>query len=161
MADFSVFGDYQNPVQFDPGVAEDFSAQLRWTSQRINIFNANLSLVQSTASQQFRGFFAEVFSRNMKVCSQDATELSEALTAAADQVDYLAEQAKLENQRREQVRDYVSAHDDWWEKGWDWLAGTDAPPGLTPAEPPATPPLNLPFTQPRQQDRSIAVPRAG
>ncbi|MEA5645641.1 MAG: DUF6531 domain-containing protein [Cutibacterium granulosum] len=155
MADFSVFGDYQNPVQFDPGVAEDFSAQLRWTSQRINIFNANLSLVQSTASRQFRGFFAEVFSRNMKVCSQDATELSEALTAAADQVDYLAEQAKLENQRREQVRDYVSAHDDWWEKGWDWLAGTDAPPSLAPAEPPATPPLNLPFTQPRQQDRSI------
>ncbi|MES7832320.1 hypothetical protein U6J88_05915, partial [Cutibacterium acnes] len=136
MVDFSVFGDYQNPVEFNFSTAEGFSSQLRWTSQRINIFDARTSLVESIASRGFRGFFATVFTQNIHICSADAMALSEALTTAADMVDYLAEQARLENKRRQQVRDFAAQHDDFGDHVRDFFTGVDVPPNLTPAEPP-------------------------
>ena len=156
MVDFSVFGDYQNPVEFNFSTAEGFSSQLRWTSQRINIFDARTSLVESIASREFRGFFATVFTQNIHVCSADAMALSEALTTAADMVDYLAEQARLENKRRQQVRDFAAQHDDFGDHVRDFFTGVDVPPNLTPAEPPSPPQLlHPPVTGDRQQDRSI------
>ena len=142
MVDFSVFGDYQNPVEFNFSTAEGFSSQLRWTSQRINIFDARTSLVESIASRGFRGFFATVFTQNIHICSADAMALSEALTTAADMVDYLAEQARLENKRRQQVRDFAAQHDDFGDHVRDFFTGVDVPPNLTPAEPPS-PSLSL------------------
>ena len=139
MVDFSVFGDYQNPVEFNFSTAEGFSSQLRWTSQRINIFDARTSLVESIASREFRGFFATVFTQNIHVCSADAMALSEALTTAADMVDYLAEQARLENKRRQQVRDFAAQHDDFGDHVRDFFTGVDVPPNLTPAESPSPP----------------------
>lgn len=156
MVDFSVFGDYQNPVEFNFSTAEGFSSQLRWTSQRINIFDARTSLVESIASREFRGFFATVFTQNIHVCSADAMALSEALTTAADMVDYLAEQARLENKRRQQVRDFAAQHDDFGDHVRDFFTGVDVPPNLTPAESPSPPQLlHPPVTGDRQQDRSI------
>jgi len=139
VVDFSVFGDYQNPVEFNFSTAEGFSSQLRWTSQRINIFDARTSLVESIASRGFRGFFATVFTQNIHICSADAMALSEALTTAADMVDYLAEQARLENKRRQQVRDFAAQHDDFGDHVRDFFTGVDVPPNLTPAEPPSPP----------------------
>lgn len=139
MVDSSVFGDYQNPVEFNFSTAEGFSSQLRWTSQRINIFDARTSLVESIASRGFRGFFATVFTQNIHICSADAMALSEALTTAADMVDYLAEQARLENKRRQQVRDFAAQHDDFGDHVRDFFTGVDVPPNLTPAEPPSPP----------------------
>lgn len=139
MVDFSVFGDYQNPVEFNFSTAEGVSSRLRWTSQRINIFDARTSLVESIASRGFRGFFATVFTQNIHVCSADAMALSEALTTAADMVDYLAEQARLENKRRQQVRDFAAQHDDFGDHVRDFFTGVDVPPNLTPAEPPSPP----------------------
>jgi len=63
--------------------------------------------------------------------------LSEALTTAADMVDYLAEQARLENKRRQQVRDFAAQHDDFGDHVRDFFTGVDVPPNLTPAEPPS------------------------
>ena len=154
MVDFSVFGDYQNPVEFNFSTAEGFSSQLRWTSQRINIFDARTSLVESIASREFRGFFATVFTQNIHICSADAMALSEALTTAADMVDYLAEQARLENKRRQQVRDFAAQHDDFGDHVRDFFTGVDVPPNLTPAEPPSPQLLHPPVTGDRQQDRS-------
>ncbi|MCP5916291.1 hypothetical protein NL317_30175, partial [Klebsiella pneumoniae] len=65
--------------------------------------------------------------------------LSEALTTAADMVDYLAEQARLENKRRQQVRDFAAQHDDFGDHVRDFFTGVDVPPNLTPAEPPSPP----------------------
>ena len=79
----------KTPVEFNFSTAEGFSSQLRWTSQRINIFDARTSLAESIASREFRGFFATVFALNIQVCSADAMALSEALSTAADMVDYL------------------------------------------------------------------------
>ena len=155
MVDFSVFGDYQNPVEFNFSTAEGFSSQLRWTSQRINIFDARTSLVESIASRGFRGFFATVFTQNIHICSADAMALSEALTTAADMVDYLAEQARLENKRRQQVRDFAAQHDDFGDHVRDFFTGVDVPPNLTPAESPSPQLLHPPVTGDRQQDRSI------
>ena len=146
MVDFSVFGDYQNPVEFNFSTAEGFSSQLRWTSQRINIFDARTSLVESIASRGFRGFFATVFTQNIHICSADAMALSEALTTAADMVDYLAEQARLENKRRQQVRDFAAQHDDFGDHVRDFFTGVDVPPNLTPAEPPSPQLLHPPVT---------------
>ena len=125
MVDFSVFGDYQNPVEFNFSTAEGFSSQLRWTSQRINIFHARTPRVESIAAREFRGFFATVFAQNMQVCSADAEALSEALTAAADIVDYLTEQARLENERRQKVRDFAAQHDDFSDHVRDFFTGVD------------------------------------
>lgn len=155
MVDFSIFGDYQNPVEFNFSTAEGFSSQLRWTSQRINIFHARTPRVESIAAREFRGFFATVFAQNMQVCSADAEALSEALTAAADIVDYLTEQARLENERRQKVRDFAAQHDDFGDHVRDFFTGVDVPPNLTPAEPPPPQLLRLPLTRQRQQDRSI------
>ena len=155
MVDFSIFGDYQNPVEFNFSTAEGFSSQLRWTSQRINIFDARTSLAESIASREFRGFFATVFALNIQVCSADAMALSEALSTAADMVDYLAEQARLEDKRRQQVRDFASQHDDFGDHVRDFFTGVDVPPDLTPAEPPSLQLLQPPVAGDRQQNRSM------
>lgn len=81
--------------------------------------------------------------------------LSEALSTAADMVDYLAEQARLEDKRRQQVRDFASQHDDFGDHVRDFFTGVDVPPDLTPAEPPSPQLLQPPVAGDRQQNRSM------
>ncbi|USR79515.1 DUF6531 domain-containing protein [Arcanobacterium pinnipediorum] len=131
------FGDYENPVRFSNAAADDFSDLLRRAAGKISDFESVRVGAESLASDSFSGYFSTVFARNMRVCSYDGQALQEALTRLASQVEYVKEQAGEENRRRQLVREYFARHDDWWEKGWDWLVGQEEPPHLPPADPPA------------------------
>ena len=150
MSDTSGLGEYQNPVKFDFAVATEFAAKLREAAGKVTTFEGERGHAESMASAEFRGFFSQVFRQNMRVCSTDAAELSTAFTQTAAEVEYLAGEARKENERRQQVRDYVASHanENWLERGvhafadaiqeigHDLLGSNDTP--LPKATPPAS-----------------------
>ncbi len=146
MSDTSGLGEYQNPVRFDFAVATEFAAKLREAAGKVTTFEGERGRAESMAAAEFRGFFSQVFRQNMRVCSTDATEFSAAFTQTAAEIEYLAGEARKENERRQQVRDYLASHanESLFEQGMDKLReighglfGSDDAP-LPKATPPAS-----------------------
>ena len=138
MVDLNGLGDYQDSVNFDSGVAIEFAAALREAASKVMTFDGERGHAASMALGEFQGFFSQVFKRNMQVASEDAAEFAAAFREAADEVDYLAEEARKEDERRKAVRDYASRHDSWWEKLGDKILGDEEfDPSILPR---ATPP---------------------
>ena len=139
MSDTSGLGEYQNPVRFDFAVATEFAAKLREAAGKVTTFEGERGRAESMAAAEFRGFFSQVFRQNMRVCSTDATEFSAAFTQTAAEIEYLTGEARKENERRQQVRDYLASHADenWLQSFWDWCTGSDDAP-IPKAPPPAS-----------------------
>lgn len=129
MADF---GDYGHDVVFDFGVASHLTSVFRDAAREVDAYGRAASIAREIGGREFRGFYARVFDRNMLVCQADAGDLGEALRGAAECVEFLSSEARKENQRRRQVREYLARHDDWWEKGLDAILGQEAPPPFSP-----------------------------
>lgn len=170
MSDTSGLGEYQNPVKFDFAVATEFAAKLREAAGKVTTFEGERGHAESMASTEFRGFFSQVFRQNMRVCSADAAELSAAFTQTAAEVEYLAGEARKENERRQQVRDYVASHanENWLEHGvhafvdaiqeiGHGLLNSDDTP-LPKATPPASRWVKPPETKPRQANQGLRGP---
>lgn len=104
-------------------MATEFAAKLREAAGKVTTFEGERGRAESMAAAEFRGFFSQVFRQNMRVCSTDATEFSAAFTQTAAEIEYLAGEARKENERRQQVRDYLASHanESLFEQGMDKL----------------------------------------
>lgn len=163
MVDLNGLGDYQDSVNFDSGVAIEFAAALREAASKVMTFDGERGHAASMALGEFQGFFSQVFKRNMQVASEDAAEFAAAFREAADEVDYLAEEARKEDERRKAVRDYASRHDSWWEKLGDKILGDEEfDPSILPR---ATPPekrfVSVGKVSVRQTDTGLRGPSGG
>ena len=125
-----IAGDYENPVRFNLRAAKHFQAVLKDASAAIDQFDNIRAQAQALAVQGFQGFFAQVFTDNMRVCSIDARAFVEALDKTRQMASYLQEQAEIENARRQAIREYVADHEGFFNEVRDWLCGEDAPPVL-------------------------------
>ena len=162
MSDTSGLGEYQNPVRFDFAVATEFAAKLREAAGKVTTFEGERGRAESMAAAEFRGFFSQVFRQNMRVCSTDATEFSAAFTQTAAEIEYLTGEARKENERRQQVRDYLASHanENWLQSFWDWCTGSDDAP-IPKATPPASRWVKPPETRPRQANQGLRGPSGG
>lgn len=68
---------------------------------------------QRTAETDFRGYFAEVFSRNGGVRAQDNGRLCQALQAISSGIESARQSAQGEQRRIERAREWKREHDDW------------------------------------------------
>ncbi|RRC96025.1 DUF6531 domain-containing protein [Schaalia canis] len=150
------FGDYETDVVFDFSYARDLAALFRSAAQKTRDYESSRAAAQLTAEKDFEGHFSEVFARNMQIARNDGAALATALDDAANAVDHLISEATKENARRRQVREYLARHDDWWEKGWDWVFGQEAPPRF------ASDVLPTPYVSPAaSRPRELPLPGVG
>lgn len=122
-------------VQFDFSISDDLITAFRTAASNIESQEPSRASYVSHAMEDFAGPFSELFRSNANTASADAVELITALRDTANYAEELARLAREENKRRQTARDYFSRHDDWWEKGWDWLVGVEDPPVGAASEP--------------------------
>lgn len=137
-------GANEHDLDFDFTVAASVASAFDSVATTLDNQGASRTSHENTASAFFKGYFAELFTSNMGVASDDRIEIASALRSVAQGVRDIAEAAQQENERRQTARDYITRHDDWWEKAWDWFVGQEAPPRMTvnpaPTITPPTPP---------------------
>lgn len=146
------------PIKFDAAAAEELQAKFKATAKLLRQQVKHRSGLAKTASEVWRGRYARSFDEQMKICSDDAEDLADAMDKAADQVKKLAEEAEAEQERRTKAREWEKKHDAWerrqQDKQWydprDW--GSDhepEPPDLKPKEP-----SPLPIAAPAPRSRT-------
>ncbi|WIB27166.1 DUF6531 domain-containing protein [Curtobacterium sp. MCSS17_015] len=118
------------PLEFDNGTADALIAELTSSADSIDGQAGSRSSYVSTAAQEFRGHFADLFGQNASTAASDATRLTGTLREVAGWVRTLKTAAEQENARRKRARDWQAEHDsrNWFEQGHDWLFGEDKPP---------------------------------
>ncbi|MDO4260277.1 MAG: DUF6531 domain-containing protein, partial [Actinomycetaceae bacterium] len=138
-------------VRFDWAAAEECVAAFRSSADLIDGQKGTRSSAVSTATGEFRGYYADLFKQNAGIQEQDATNVATALRDAATKIERLAEEARKEQQRRETGRRWKEEHDNrnWFDKTWDAIFGED-PPGIGPAAEPIVETSPAPATGARQ-----------
>ncbi|XTR53030.1 DUF6531 domain-containing protein [Pseudarthrobacter sp. So.54] len=108
----------------------------------------------SSAKEDFKGHFSEVFASNAATAGKDAEALATALRTVAGYVGQMVEAGHEEDTRRAKNNEWVREHNDRnaFEKGWDSVFGEgdrpNAAPGKAPTFEPAAPTVGSRETPP-------------
>ncbi|MBT1605905.1 DUF6531 domain-containing protein [Curtobacterium flaccumfaciens] len=118
------------PVKFDNGTADALSTALNDAAESIEGQAGSRQSYVTTASQEFRGHFSELFAQNAGTAKSDAEDIATNLRTVAGWVDQMKAAAKSENARRKKASDWYEQHENrnFIEVAVDWASGNDTPP---------------------------------
>lgn len=118
------------PVEFDNATADALSTALNGAAESIEGQAGSRQSYVTTASQEFRGHFSELFAENAGTAKSDAEDIATNLRTVAGWVDQMQEAAKSENARRKTASDWYEHHENrnFIEVAVDWASGNDNPP---------------------------------
>lgn len=137
-------------LDFDYAVADALVRTFRAAAAKLDGQVPSRASYVSTANTEFKGHFAELFATNAATAASDAGEVAARLRTVADFAQKIRDAAKNEDDRRRRARDWELQHDDWWEKGWDWVTSAEMTPPSEPAEPAPVFAASAPPAQPRE-----------
>ncbi|MCE0456783.1 DUF6531 domain-containing protein [Curtobacterium flaccumfaciens] len=118
------------PVKFDNGTADALSTALNDAAESIEGQAGSRQSYVTTASQEFRGHFSELFAQNAGTAKSDAEDIATNLRTVAGWVDQMKAAAERENARRKKARDWYAEYGDrnFFEWMHDKVAGAPEPP---------------------------------
>jgi RHS repeat-associated protein len=138
------YSDASDGGRFDYGVAGAVRSAFEAAASRLEEHAGSRVSFISSAKEDFRGHFSEVFAANAATARNDADALVSALRTVAGYVGKMIEAGHEEDARRVRNNEWVREHNDrnWFEQAGDWLfgederpdAGTGSAPVFAPAE---------------------------
>ncbi|TDW49267.1 RHS repeat-associated protein [Curtobacterium sp. PhB25] len=119
-----------DPVKFDNGTADALSTALNGAAESIEGQAGSRQSYVTTASQEFRGHFSELFAQNASTAASDGSTIAANLRTVAGWVDKMKAAAERENARRKEARDWEAEYGDrnFFEWVHDKVAGAPVPP---------------------------------
>ncbi|PYY46543.1 DUF6531 domain-containing protein [Curtobacterium sp. MCBD17_023] len=121
-----------DPIEFDDATADALASAMRGAASAIDGQIGSRQSYVSTASQEFRGHFSQLFTENATIAKSDGTTLSDLMRTVAGWVDQMKKLAAEERERRRQAREWQEqqAERNGFEKWWDDTFGTGNPPDI-------------------------------
>ncbi|PZF63207.1 hypothetical protein DEJ33_14380 [Curtobacterium sp. MCPF17_047] len=95
-----------DPIEFDDATADALGSAMRSAASAIDGQIGSRQSYVSTASQEFRGHFSELFTENASVAKSDGTTISDMMRTVAGWVDQMKTAAAEERERRRQAREW-------------------------------------------------------
>ncbi|MFJ4076432.1 RHS repeat-associated protein [Curtobacterium sp. PhB137] len=119
-----------DPVKFDNGTADALSTALNGAAESIEGQAGSRQSYVTTATQEFRGHFSELFAQNASTAASDGSTIAANLRTVAGWVDKMKAAAERENARRKEARDWEAEYGDrnFFEWVHDKVAGAPVPP---------------------------------
>ncbi|MBV7363079.1 hypothetical protein KRX54_01340 [Actinomycetaceae bacterium TAE3-ERU4] len=108
------FGDFRTDVKFDFTEASSFSAYLHSCALSVDKYASTCRTALSHAEEGFSGYYANLFAANMRNAINDSTTLGTVFRKLEKGVNYLIEEARKENRRRQICREYVAKVKSRW-----------------------------------------------
>ncbi|MEJ1115168.1 DUF6531 domain-containing protein [Paenarthrobacter sp. CCNWLY172] len=144
--------------RFVYGVAESVKGAFESAASRVQEHSGSRTPLVTSAGEDFRGHFSEVFAANAATASRDAESLAAALRTVAGYVGTMISEARDEDDRRRENNEWVRRHNNrnWLEEGWDNLWGEEARPNMEPGSAPS-----FPSESPASGRREIPGPGGG
>ncbi|WP_237225336.1 DUF6531 domain-containing protein, partial [Rothia nasisuis] len=144
-------GAIESDVEFNFTHAESLKTAFTNAARTLEDQADSRASLVSTAQEDFKGYFSTLFDTNSKTAAADASDLTIALTNAADLVNQLIDQAREENERRRIAREFVAEQEaeSALKKGIDEIFGDQDPP-VGPASDPMSKSTQAPANTPRQ-----------
>lgn len=132
----------------------------------LSVSGAGIDGGATTAKQDFSGYFADLFDRNMGIRSTDQSDMMGALQAIISGLRDAQNAAQQEQKRIERAREWQREHDKWqadrdnaiWETWYDWwhaepeINTSDLAPGPTPT---------ITFSRPTPKAHDVPWPGSG
>jgi RHS repeat-associated protein len=136
--------DASDGGRFDYGVAGSVRSAFELAAGRLEEHSGSRMSYVSSAKEDFRGHFSEVFEANAATARNDAGALASALRTVAGYVGKMIEAAREEDARRERNNEWVREHNDrnLFEQIGDWFSGADARPNTEPQKAPVFAPAH-------------------
>ncbi|PZE37810.1 DUF6531 domain-containing protein [Curtobacterium sp. MCPF17_031] len=121
-----------DPIEFDVATADALGSAMRSAASAIDGQVGSRQSYVSTASQEFRGHFSELFTENASVAKSDGTTISDMMRTVAGWVDQMKTAAAEERERRRQAREWQEQQADrnGFEKWRDDFFGWGNPPDI-------------------------------
>ncbi|MCS6573783.1 DUF6531 domain-containing protein [Curtobacterium flaccumfaciens pv. flaccumfaciens] len=101
-----------DPIEFDDATADALKSSLTASADAISGQKASRQSYVTTASQEFRGHFSQLFTQNAGTASSDATNIVDALETIAGWIDTMKAAAADERARRKTAREWQEREDD-------------------------------------------------
>lgn len=143
-------GDYMEPVPFNWAAAESLVDMLRATSDVLYRQLPDREQVSHRARVTWEGPYSQWFDGETHICLGDGERFVTTLRMAANQLEELAQQARMEQLRRDAVRDGLAR---WEMASAQYAAAGQPPPPMEwyvpqnpPIQPPLIPPVDCPPT---------------
>ena len=116
----------RNPLIFDHSAASSFADICQRASRELKFLLPDLRRTADEALKDFRGYFAEVYRRNMEIAVEGGNAIISYLEQLERSINQINRSAYDERRNRQKAREY---EDDWWglHKSWDEFWGF-APP---------------------------------
>jgi RHS repeat-associated protein len=121
-----------DPIEFDDATADALATALTNAADSIDGQTWTRQSYVSTASEEFRGHFADLFAANADTATGDANDISRQLRTVAGWVEQMKRAAAAERARRKTARDWQEQHDNrsLWDQFVDGLTDGDNPPDI-------------------------------
>ncbi|MCP1503200.1 RHS repeat-associated protein [Curtobacterium herbarum] len=147
-----------DPIEFDDATADALGSAMRGAASAIDGQVGSRQSYVSTASQEFRGHFSDLFTENASIAKSDGSTISDMMRTVAGWVDKMKAAAAEERERRRKAREWQEQQADrnGFEKWWDDTFGTGNPPDI---ENKPAPPFGPADVQPKP--RQTPSPGAG
>ncbi|MCS5508842.1 DUF6531 domain-containing protein [Curtobacterium flaccumfaciens pv. flaccumfaciens] len=100
-----------DPIEFDDATADALKSSLTTSADAISGQKASRQSYVTTASQEFRGHFSQLFTQNAGTASSDATNIVDALETIAGWIDTMKAAAADERARRKTAREWQERED--------------------------------------------------
>ncbi|MDT0211659.1 DUF6531 domain-containing protein [Curtobacterium sp. BRD11] len=145
-----------DPIEFDDATADALQSAMKSAAGAINGQRGSRRSYVSTASQEFRGRFAQLFSSNADVADSDADRIATALEKVAGWVGQMKEAAAKERDNRRRAREWQEREDErnGFQDLWNDTFHYDPMPDIKNDAPPT-------FEQPDVRARPRETPNPG
>lgn len=100
------------PVEFDDATADALIHALNDSAESIDGQSGSRRSYVTTAAQEFRGHFSDLFASNSDKAHNDGRTIADNLRTVATWVQQMKEAAERENARRKKARDWYEEHED-------------------------------------------------
>ncbi len=100
------------PVEFDNATADALIHALNGSAESIDGQSGSRTSYVTTAAQEFRGHFSDLFASNSDKAHNDGRTIADNLRTVATWVQQMKEAAERENARRKKARDWYEEHED-------------------------------------------------
>ncbi|WP_345147576.1 DUF6531 domain-containing protein [Arthrobacter ginkgonis] len=136
--------DASDGGRFDYAVAGQVKSAFESAASRLEEHAGSRTSHVSSAKEDFKGHFSEVFQANAATARNDADALASALRTVAGYVGQMISEGHEEDTRRERNNEWVREHNDrnFFEQAGDWLFGEEARPNAQPGKAPAFAPAH-------------------
>ncbi|WP_144711368.1 DUF6531 domain-containing protein [Curtobacterium pusillum] len=101
-----------DPIAFDNGTADALKSALTSAADAISGQAGSRQSYVSTASQEFRGHFSQLFTENAATASADAGKIADTLRTVAGWVDKMKDAAATERANRKKAREWQEREDE-------------------------------------------------